>query len=135
MLPRVLIIDDEVRLAKNIRAYLSRYAFDVRVANSGLEGLEVFASFIPDIVLLDFKLPDIDGLEVLGRLRSFDAEANVILMSGQGSTEVAVLAMKAGACDYLSKPLVLKDLKILLEQVAGTGPNEGAANGDRGNGA
>ncbi len=135
MLPRVLIIDDEIRLAKNIGAYLSRYAFDVQVANSGLEGLEVFASFMPDIVLLDFKLPDIDGLEVLGRLRTFDAGANVILMSGQGSTEVAVLAMKAGACDYLSKPLVLKDLKTMLERIAGTGRSERTANGDQLNGA
>jgi len=134
MLPRVLVIDDEVRLAKNIRVYLSRYAFEVRVANSGLEGLEVFASFMPDIVLLDFKLPDIDGLEVLGRLRRFDADANVIMMTGQGSTEVAVHAMKAGACDYLSKPLVLKDLKVLVEQVARTGCSEGTANSYRANG-
>ena len=134
MLPRVLVIDDEVRLAKNIRVYLSRYDFDVRVANSGLEGLDIFAAFHPDIVLLDFKLPDIDGLEVLGRLRASDTQARVVLMTGQGSTEVAVAAMKAGACDYLSKPLVLKDLKNVLEVLAGKGSRKAAADGLRTNG-
>ena len=134
MLPRVLVIDDEIRLAKNIRVYLSRYEFDVQVANSGLEGLEIFAAFQPDIVLLDFKLPDIDGLEVLGRLRATGTKAHIILMTGQGSTEVAVAAMKAGACDYLSKPLVLKDLKNLLEALSGKGSHEAAANGIRTNG-
>ncbi|MCB1895065.1 MAG: response regulator [Zoogloeaceae bacterium] len=134
MLPRVLVIDDEIRLAKNIRLYLSRYGFDVQVANSGLEGLEIFATFQPAIVLLDFKLPDIDGLEVLGRLRAAGTEAHIILMTGQGSTKVAVAAMKAGACDYLSKPLVLKDLKNVLEVLAGKGSRKAAADGLRTNG-
>ena len=134
MLPRVLVIDDEIRLAKNIRLYLSRYGFDVQVANSGLEGLEIFATFQPAIVLLDFKLPDIDGLEVLGRLRASGTEAHIILMTGQGSTKVAVAAMKAGACDYLSKPLVLKDLKNVLEVLAGKGSRKAAADGLRTNG-
>ena len=135
MLASVLIIDDEIRLAKNIQAYLVRYDFEVRVANSGFEGLDAFSAFKPRIVLLDFKLPDIDGLEVLGRLRGAKPEAKVIMMTGQGSTEVAVAAMKAGACDYLSKPLVLKDLKILLQQIAEAGSAAATPLGRCANGA
>ncbi len=64
----VLIVDDEATLARNLAAYLERNGFDVRVAGSGEEGLQQFAEFRPDVVLLDHNLPGISGLEVLERL-------------------------------------------------------------------
>ncbi len=125
MTPAVLVIDDEARLARNVQTYLQRSGFDVHKSENGSQGLEEFERFKPDIVLLDFKLPDLDGLEVLKRLRNLDPGVKVIMMTGAGGIDVAVAAMKAGAYDYLTKPLVLKELKLLLEKTAGQERLEG----------
>ncbi|MEN8205556.1 MAG: sigma-54 dependent transcriptional regulator [Pseudomonadota bacterium] len=119
MLPAILVIEDETTLAKNIKTYLGRDGFDVHVASKGADGLAEFEGFKPDIVLLDYNLPDIDGLQVLAQLRKRDAHIKVIMMTGESDVQVAVSAMKAGAYDYLSKPLVLKKLRMLLEKAAG----------------
>jgi DNA-binding NtrC family response regulator len=119
MLPAILVIEDETTLAKNIKTYLGRDGFDVHVAGKGTDGLAEFERFKPDIVLLDFNLPDINGLEVLAQLRKLDEHIKVIMMTGESDVQVAVSAMKAGAYDYLSKPLVLKELRMLLEKAAG----------------
>jgi DNA-binding response OmpR family regulator len=118
MLPAILVIEDETTLAKNIRTYLIRYGFDVHIANTGTDGLKEFERFKPDIVLLDIHLPDIDGLEVLEKLRSLDAQAKVIMITGESNVKVAVAAMKVGAYDYLSKPIGLKELKLVVEKAA-----------------
>jgi len=114
MLPAVLIIEDDPQLAKNIQTYLARSGFEVRSCTSGEDGLKEFERFKPDVLLLDFRLPDLDGVEVLKRLRALDTRVQVIMMTGEGSVEVAVAAMKAGAHDYLTKPVVLKEIKLLL---------------------
>ena len=126
MPPGILIIEDEAGLAKNIKTYLEQCGFDTRVAGSGFEGLDEFERFKPDMVLLDFKLPDLDGLDVLVRLRNIDARVKIIMVTGHGSVEVAVAAMKAGAHDYLSKPVVLKELRLVLERSVGHERLEGA---------
>ncbi|UCH74063.1 MAG: sigma-54-dependent Fis family transcriptional regulator [Rhodospirillales bacterium] len=115
----VLIIEDEPRLAKNIRTYLNRCGFTAETSDSGLRGIAEAERFKPDIVLLDFNLPDLDGLEIMSRLRRLDPKVRIIMMTGEGSIELAVKAMKAGAHDYLTKPLVLKELKLLLEKAVG----------------
>jgi len=124
----VLIIEDEPRLAKNIETYLNRCGFAAEKAATGAQGLKEVENFKPDIVLLDFRLPDMDGLEVIERLRRLDPRIKVIMITGEGTVEVAVAAMKAGAYDYLSKPLVLSELKLLLEKVSGQERLEGALN-------
>ena len=118
MMLAILVIDDEVRLAKNIQAYLQHFDFDVRKSENGLQGLEEFERFKPDVVLLDLKLPDINGLEVLKRLRNLDAAAKVIMITGTANGKIKAAAIKAGALEYLTKPLVLKDLKLLIDKVA-----------------
>jgi len=119
MRPAILVIEDEITLAKNIKTYLGRDGFAVQLANKGADGLAEFERFKPDIVLLDCNLPDMNGLEVLAELRKLDARIKVIMMTGESDVQVAVSAMKAGVYDYLSKPLVLKELKMLLERAAG----------------
>jgi two-component system response regulator AtoC len=113
----VLIVDDEATLARNLAAYLERNGFDVRVAGSGEEGLQQFAEFRPDVVLLDHNLPGISGLEVLERLRKGDTQVPVVLMTGFGGIEVAVQALKLGAADYLTKPVSLGELKLLVQRL------------------
>jgi DNA-binding NtrC family response regulator len=113
----VLVVDDELTLARNLAAYLERHGYEVRVAGSGEEGLQQAASYRPDIVLLDHNLPGISGLEVLQRLRAADATTPVVMMTGFGGVELAVEAMKLGAADYLTKPVSLAELKMLIERL------------------
>ncbi len=113
----VLIIEDEAILAKTIAKYLSQHGFETRVVDNGRDGLETLGSFLPYAVLLDFNLPgELNGLDVLERIRQYDSSIKVIMVTGQGNVRLAVDAMKAGAYDYLSKPIVLSELKILLDR-------------------
>ncbi|MEO8133157.1 MAG: sigma-54 dependent transcriptional regulator [Betaproteobacteria bacterium] len=115
----ILIIEDELTLAKNIATYLGRAGYDACVASSGEDGLARLETFRPEVVLLDYALPGISGLDVLHRIKALDSGIPVILMTGNGSELVAVAAMKAGAHDYLIKPVVLSELKLRLEKLLG----------------
>jgi two-component system, NtrC family, response regulator AtoC len=110
----VLIIEDESTLAKNLTQYLVRHGFDARAAGSAEEGFALLDEYRPDIILLDFHLPGMNGLRALEKLRQRDASSKVILMTGHGSIQMAVDAMRAGAHDYLTKPIVLSELKLRL---------------------
>lgn len=114
----VLIIDDESTLARNLATFLERLGWTTRVAGSAEEGLAEYVEFRPDIVLLDNNLPGRSGLEALVQLREMDPQARVVLMTGHGSIDLAVSAMKQGASDYLAKPLALSELKLLLERLS-----------------
>ena len=105
MPPAVLIIEDEATLAKNMHTYLTQHGYEAAVAGSGEAGLAQLDTFRPDCVLLDYQLPQMSGLEVLARLRHLDPQLKTIVITGQGTVDVAVQAMKAGAYDYLAKPL------------------------------
>jgi DNA-binding NtrC family response regulator len=112
---RVLIIDDE----KNIRTTLSRAldleGFVVDGAEGGTAGLAAIAKAPPDLVLLDLKLPDIDGLTVLERLRAQTAEPPpVVMMSGHGTLDAAVRATRLGALDFLEKPVEVERLLLTV---------------------
>jgi len=115
----ILIIEDELTLAKNIATYLKRSGYDASVASTGEDGLTELDALRPEAVLLDYNLPGMNGLEVLRRIKEIDPSIPVILMTGHGSELVAVEAMKAGARDYLIKPVVLSELKLRLEQLVG----------------
>jgi DNA-binding NtrC family response regulator len=122
----VLVIEDEVTLARNIKRYLERHDYEVRLASNGAEGLAQLEAFKPDIVLLDLNLPDATGIELLGRIRQLDTQVRVILITAYGSVQVAVEAMKAGAHDFLTKPVALGELRLLIDKVVGQERLEGA---------
>jgi two-component system response regulator AtoC len=113
----VLIIEDETVLAKNIRLYLAQAGYDARAAESAEDGLRQLAEFKPDIVVLDYQLPGMNGLELLGELSRSAPGIKVVMLTGQGSVEMAVEAMKLGAADFLTKPVVLSKLKLVIEKV------------------
>ena len=115
----VLIIEDETILAKNIAMYLRRLNHEVKHAQTGEIGLALVESERPDVVILDYNLPGMDGLELLPRIHAIDANIKTIMATGQGSEQLAVDAMKAGAYDYLIKPLVLGKLKMVLDKIMG----------------
>src|SRR5207245_7821246 len=92
--------------------------FFVRTASSAADGLEIFAQQRPDVVLLDLGLPDLCGLETFHRIHRIDARTPVIFMTGYGTTETAIEAMKFGAYDYLIKPVDPDRLQELVSRTA-----------------
>ena len=110
----VLIVDDEEVLAGAMGDYLRRFGYAVTLRSSGEEGLRSIDQEPPDIVVLDFRLPRMDGLEVLRRIKESRPEIEVILLTAHGSVEGAVEAIKLGAFDYLSKPLDLEELRLVV---------------------
>jgi DNA-binding NtrC family response regulator len=125
-MPAILIIEDEAILGKNVRTYLERHGFEARVAQSAEAGLAALDEFSPDIVLLDYNLPGMNGLELLGELKRRDPGAVVVMLTGHGSVQIAVEAMKLGAADFLGKPIALDELKLVLERVLSQRRIEGA---------
>ena len=112
----VLIVEDEATLAKNIKTYLVRSGYRVEMAGSAEEGFELLARFRPDAVLLDYRLPGMDGLAALVRFQALDSKLVVILTTGCGTPERTAEALKAGAYDVLSKPVSLGTLRQILEE-------------------
>ena len=124
--PAILIVEDEPTLAKNMGRYLRNSGFDVNVTFTGETAMAQLEKYKPDIVLLDYRLPDTNGLDLLGRIQMVDRRIRVIMITGEGNIQLAVQATKAGAYDYLAKPVVLKELKLLLKKIAGRERMEGA---------
>ncbi|MBI4580295.1 MAG: response regulator [Planctomycetes bacterium] len=106
-MPHVLIIEDEPLLGRNIRSSLTQAGYLATAVTTGEEGIETAEANAPDIVLLDLRLPGIDGMEVLRELRRRGSSASVIIMTAYGNIDGAVEAMKIGASVYLTKPLDL----------------------------
>lgn len=125
MTQAVLVVEDEAVFAKNIQTYLVREGFEVRIAADADAAMAEFESFRPGIVLLDYNLPGADGLEVLARMKARDSKVPVVMLTGHGSVEVAVQAMKSGAADYLSKPVALGEIKLVINRVMHRGQIEG----------
>ena len=108
----VLIVDDEPSIIQSLHGILADEGFEIMTADGGLKALDVIKETIPDIVLLDIWMPDIDGIETLKRIRELYPGLQVIMISGHGTIETAVRATKLGAYDFIEKPLSLE--KILL---------------------
>jgi DNA-binding NtrC family response regulator len=118
--PTVLIVDDERTLARSIRIFLSESGYDAEIAGDGEKALELLESLRPDVVFADVRLPGMGGIELLQRIRDFDATIPVVIMTAYGSIEGAVEAVKLGAFDYLKKPVDLEELKLLADRARET---------------
>ena len=112
----IVLIEDEAILSRNICIYLGREGLDVAAAASGEEGLDLVERLHPQVVLLDYNLPGMDGLAVLGRIMSSAPATRVIMMTGSGSESTAVAALKGGAVDYLKKPVQLAALRLVIDR-------------------
>jgi two-component system response regulator AtoC len=111
---RVLVVDDESVVRAAIAQALERLGFVVRLAETGAAGLEIVGAWPAGIILLDVRLPDMNGLEVLKRLSRDHPESVVIMITGYPNIEEAVASIKQGALDYLVKPFHLSDLENLV---------------------
>jgi two-component system response regulator AtoC len=113
---KILVIDDEPILRDSLKLALETSGYEVLTARSGEEGLELFQKRNPDLVLLDHWLPAMNGDEVLRRIKEEDPETPVIIMTAQGSIELAVNSMKNGAFDFLVKPFELDQIEALIKK-------------------
>ena len=116
----ILVVEDERLIRWSLEQQLRREGYSVQSVETGAEALQRIQVDSPDLVLLDVRLPDADGVELLGRLRAADPECLVIMMTAHGGVETAVRAMKLGAQDYVSKPFDVEDLKLTIRKALET---------------
>src|SRR4026209_2104903 len=117
MKSRVLVIDDEAAIRDSLRMILEYEDYQFVGAASGQEGLDVVRRERPDIVLLDIKMPGMDGMEVLRKLRAVDEGLPIVMISGHGNTATAVEAIRWGAIDFRDKPLSSERVIVTLRNV------------------
>ena len=110
MASTILIVEDEFAVARGIQYALQQEGYEVTVARSGEEGLEFATAQAPDLVLLDVRLPGIDGFEVLRRLRAAGSKAPVLFLTARGDEFDKVVGLELGADDYVTKPFALREL-------------------------
>jgi len=116
MADRILVVDDEAASRKGLRALLAREGYRVEEAADGHEALERARTFRPSVVIADLVMPKMDGLEMLTALQDDLPFTTIIILTGQGTIETAVQAMKAGAYDYLTKPVDVTRLGVVLKK-------------------
>ncbi|MBZ4687871.1 MAG: two-component system, OmpR family, operon response regulator KdpE [Clostridia bacterium] len=120
---RVLVIDDESQIRKMLKVALKAHGYEIEEASLGQEGLEKAAVFHPDLIILDLGLPDVDGFQVINRLREW-SQVPVIILSVKEQEEDKIKALDAGADDYVTKPFSMGELlarvRVALRHAAKT---------------
>ena len=117
---KILVVDDEKFITLFLKQHLEKEGYEVFTAESGEEGLEVFRTEIPDIILLDIHLPGISGLETLEAVRKINKEVIVVIITAHGDIETAVSAIKLGAYDFVEKPFDLNRISVLIKKALET---------------
>jgi DNA-binding NtrC family response regulator len=114
---KILLVDDEKEFAETLAERLRLRDFDVTVASRADEAFSVLdAGMDPDVVLLDVKMPGIDGMDALREIKSREPEIETILLTGHGAMDTSIEGMKRGAFDYLMKPVDIGELISKIEQ-------------------
>lgn len=111
---RILVIDDERSIRNTLKEIIEYEKHEVDVAENGIEGLDALSKNAYDIALLDIKMPEMDGIEVLQRINQNHPDVQVVMISGHGNVDTAVKAIKLGAYDFIEKPLDLNRLLVTL---------------------
>lgn len=112
---KILVVDDEKLIRKSLKVALEEEGLGVCVAETGAEGLAMVKKENIDLVLLDIRLPDINGIDVLKMLKEVDNDLIIVMMTGYGTIDNAVLAMRSGAFDYINKPFKTKNVTSLIK--------------------
>jgi two-component system response regulator HydG len=115
---KVLVVDDEVALAEAMAEALERSGYDVVTANSGSEGLRILERVEPSVILTDLKMEGMDGLTLLKKAKQELPDAEVVVITGHGDVQTAVEAMRAGAANYVQKPVGLEELRTMVDKAA-----------------
>jgi DNA-binding NtrC family response regulator len=121
MKARILIADDEEKMRRVLEIMLSQDGYRIAAAQDGLEALTAFEKHPCDLVITDLKMPRLDGLELIRKLRKVSPDVPVIVITAFGSVETAVAAMKEGAFDYVTKPFDREEIRVLVSKALGYG--------------
>ena len=114
--PKILLVDDDDAFRQVLGEELSRRQYRVSTAATGTEALEGGAAELADVILLDLRLPDMDGIEVLEGLRRKEVQAGVVLLTGHGTIDTAIRAIRLGAYDYLEKPCPIEKVEMTIQK-------------------
>lgn len=114
--PLILVVDDEENVRRLLAAVLKREGYEVVTAENGEEAVEIAKQSVPDLVLMDIRMPKMDGIAAFKAIREFRRDMTVILMTAYASVETAVNAMKTGAFDYIIKPFDNEEVKLLISR-------------------
>jgi nitrogen regulation protein NR(I) len=118
---QVLIVDDEHQLRTSFERLLAAEGYEVRAASSGEAGLAAVREALPDVVVMDVRMPGISGLEALAAMREIEPRLPVIIMTAYGTTDIAIEATKMGAFDYILKPFDIPELLKLIDKAVTAG--------------
>lgn len=113
---KILVVDDEKIIRERMKSLLELEDYTVFIAQNGLEALEIFSHEHPQIAIVDIKMPGMDGIEVLERMKALDPDCEVFICTGHGGVETAVLALRKGAFDYVTKPIEFDELTLNIKR-------------------
>ncbi len=113
----ILVVDDEPLVRRSLSEFLTLEGYTVSHASNGKEALNMLKSYLADIVITDMKMPEMDGIELLREIKKSFPAAFVIMITGYGSIENAVEAIKHGAFDYITKPIIDNEIRVVLEKL------------------
>ena len=111
---KILVVDDEKLIRWTLEQHLAKEGYEVATADSAERGMELIQEDPPDLILLDNRLPDMSGLEMVEQLNVAEAGHIVIMITAYGMVETAVKAMKLGVYDYISKPFNLEEITFVI---------------------
>ncbi len=113
---RILVVDDDKALADNLVEYLSKLGYQASPTYGGREALTTFEQGDFQLIITDLKMPEMDGMELLEAAKSLDKRVVVLVITGYGTIESAVMAIKKGAYDFIPKPFKMKELEIIVKR-------------------
>ncbi|MDA8442323.1 MAG: response regulator [Peptococcaceae bacterium] len=117
MVEKILVVDDQMGVRRLLYEAFKEEGYEVEMAASGLEAIETVKKSIPSIILMDMKMPGMNGLEALKEIKKLDQEIAVIMMTAYGELEIVAQAMKLGVKEYITKPFDLNELKQLVKRI------------------
>lgn len=113
---KVLLVDDEVEFASALAERLQLRSYDVKTASNALEALAVIHNYLPDVIILDLKIPGMDGIETLKTIKKIDPTIEVIMLTGHGDVQSVEDGMKSGAFEYIMKPIDIGELTSKIDK-------------------
>ena len=112
---KILVVDDEVEVLRKLKKYLED-DYNILTAENGQAGLDTFERERPSVIITDIKMPGMDGIEFMRRVKAMDGDAEVIVITGHGDMEIAIQSLKLGAVDFLLKPVDLDELEKAINR-------------------
>ncbi|HZV46733.1 MAG TPA: response regulator [Thermodesulfovibrionales bacterium] len=112
---KLLLVDDEVEFASALAERLQLRGYDVKTANNALEALALIHTHLPDVIILDLKIPGMDGIETLKTIKKIDSTIEVIMLTGHGDVQSVAEGMKSGVFEYIMKPVDIGELTVKID--------------------